>query len=1117
MKLFQNRNGIFRNEAKSMTKIINYFSRLRPFLHVGPQLASCLALVLLTSLGAVQASENEARLSLVNIDGVDVTLAWDANFGPVTVERSLDAVQYAAIGDADDGSYTDQAPNYDQIYFYRLRHRTSNAVSNWVFALTEETVSSTTLTINLEARWQSRDRIQITWLDRIADEDAWVIERSRNGGEFTHLVTLDPNTTSFDDSSVSAGNTYIYRVRPSRGGTTGQGAEAAAVLATFFQMGTGYFDVDSRVIDADPETTDPQGLHIASVSSESITLQWPVSTLPDRRVLLMRANNDGVWKRRAVLPIGSTSYTDQEIDGGNTVHYRIAWRDPSNLHSGPSNVVSASIPQGALDAPDFDGLQAVGVNEKAIPSNLQTSALSSELVRLSWSLADADLRPIVVERSSDGVNFFPIGIAAPPESGNATQSIGDGRSFDDRRVHPGESYYYRLSGHEMQRQGGLSPVLLVTVPAPGDAPAQPANFSASGVAQQQINLSWQPNPLATHGYLLERSPDGSSWQHRALIPPDIGHYSDTGAEVNGTLHYRLRAANAQGQSSSVTATANTLSQDPQVQISTREMTYYTRIIVQGTDANDDIVVTQEGEDIVVWNHGTEVGRRSGPFGEIFVYGNAGDDRLLIDESVQVRSYVYGVSGNNTLTSQAPAKARLISIGAGRDTLQGNGVNTSYWADGVGIDTVLASEAEYAADLVQRVDAFHQYWRRDPSHQHYADKRLNNPTYPNKGFYHSLASLTVHEDSGLWGPAGPSFLDVNQGFHQNCPETGTYAAMTVDWGEQLEETIIPLGDGSYVKAIYRRDFNTYLRIDGRVNDSPSLSMRGSTGNLWWLLTEKTREFGMRVPSILENIEASANLDYNRVDPEALWQIIDQHLISGTIVSTWPRHGLSSLPFRSNLRVADQHLHSILQTYRDINGQARIILRNPYGPFWLKSAGEPNPWDGLYDLSMADFVQAFDFVGIEQLSRGTPPVYNQAPEITVSMNAGQLVAQAHDPDGQIMRVDFFAGLEYLGSSDAEGPHIQDLAGLDTGSHWLWAQAWDNQGAVSRSAVLIYDPDLAQRSVSLALSDNQGAAISVIVTCNDAISDEADDQGPAVFPGLSSTTHNWFGFIQAPEENQ
>ncbi|MDP6513118.1 MAG: fibronectin type III domain-containing protein [SAR202 cluster bacterium] len=85
------------------------------------------------------------------------------------------------------------------------------------------------------------------------------------------------------------------------------------------------------------------------------------------------------------------------------------------------------------------------------------------------------------------------------------------------------------------------------------------NLSASPLYPGQIELSWTDNFSVETGYVIQRSPDGSSWAALATIAAGASSYLDGSALPENTYHYRIAATNAHSLSDwSATAQATAL-------------------------------------------------------------------------------------------------------------------------------------------------------------------------------------------------------------------------------------------------------------------------------------------------------------------------------------------------------------------------------------------------------------------------------------------------------------------------------------------------------------------------------------------------------------------------------
>lgn len=57
-------------------------------------------------------------------------------------------------------------------------------------------------------------KISLGWFDNSANEDGFRIERKLGqGGSYSSLATVGPNTEAYDDAAVNSGVTYCYRVK----------------------------------------------------------------------------------------------------------------------------------------------------------------------------------------------------------------------------------------------------------------------------------------------------------------------------------------------------------------------------------------------------------------------------------------------------------------------------------------------------------------------------------------------------------------------------------------------------------------------------------------------------------------------------------------------------------------------------------------------------------------------------------------------------------------------------------------------------------------------------------------------------------------------------------------
>ena len=102
---------------------------------------------------------------------------------------------------------TDGARYYYRVYAYSGTNKSN--YSNEANATTPMNPPS-----NLTATTISTNQINLTWTDNSASETGYRIERKTGaGGTYTEIGTVGANVTTYNDTGLSGGRTYYYRVR----------------------------------------------------------------------------------------------------------------------------------------------------------------------------------------------------------------------------------------------------------------------------------------------------------------------------------------------------------------------------------------------------------------------------------------------------------------------------------------------------------------------------------------------------------------------------------------------------------------------------------------------------------------------------------------------------------------------------------------------------------------------------------------------------------------------------------------------------------------------------------------------------------------------------------------
>lgn len=201
---------------------------------------------------------------------------------------------------------------------------------------------------NLSATVNSSS-VDLTWTNNDDSSDGSIdVYRSSDGGSSWSEISnnLSPNTSSFTDSSISAGNTYQYYVYRTTSHTNAQSS--------------------TITVETTAPPSSPQNL-TASVSGSDITLDWDsVNWNGDQgHYDIKRGTISGSYSEITTVSSGITTYTDSGLSDGIEYFY-VVEADNSKGGSGNSNEVS---PTTALPS----------------PTSLSVTSISGSTVDISWT------------------------------------------------------------------------------------------------------------------------------------------------------------------------------------------------------------------------------------------------------------------------------------------------------------------------------------------------------------------------------------------------------------------------------------------------------------------------------------------------------------------------------------------------------------------------------------------------------------------------------------------------------------------------------------------------------------------------------------------------------------
>lgn len=185
------------------------------------------------------------------------------------------------------------------------------------------------------------------------------------------------------------------------------------------------------------------------------------------------------------------------------------------------------------------------------PDNLTATPASVSQVNLVWkdnSLIEDNYK---IERSADATAWTPLATLAS----NTT-------SYTDGSLTANTTYYYRVYASNGFGNSGYSNSAGALIPA--TAPVAPADLTATAKSISQIDLAWTDNSNNEAGFLIEQSPDGTTWSTLVTAAENATGYSHTGLSTKTTYFYRVRAQNTYGNSAFTSSVNSTTLDIPPV-------------------------------------------------------------------------------------------------------------------------------------------------------------------------------------------------------------------------------------------------------------------------------------------------------------------------------------------------------------------------------------------------------------------------------------------------------------------------------------------------------------------------------------------------------------------------
>ncbi|HKP75249.1 MAG TPA: fibronectin type III domain-containing protein, partial [Longimicrobiaceae bacterium] len=377
----------------------------------------------------------------------------------------------------------------------------------------------------------SVSRINLSWLDGSPNETGFSLNRREKKFDGTWSAWQDAGTrpanatTHADSVGVSAGTSYLYRIRA----CNAAGCSAWAASPT----------ITTPAPTAIPPA--PASLAATVTSATRVSLAWPDAGSLENRYQLFRRSRPtggtfGAYVSIAVLPANTRAYVDS-TSAGHDYGYTVR----------ACNVVGCSAQRAS---PTVMIPTAPGA-----PTSLTATVASASRIDLAWG-----------DGSTNESRFEVYRHARNPDLTWGAYTLVTTRSanvvaFQDvTSLAMGTTYQYRVRACNVTGCSGYVYSAAVTIPT---LPAAPTGLTASAASASQVTLAWHDAATNETSFSVwVRSLSGGTWSAYTLAgtaPANAAGFASTGLLAASTYSFRVRACNTSGCSAwAYTAEVSTL-------------------------------------------------------------------------------------------------------------------------------------------------------------------------------------------------------------------------------------------------------------------------------------------------------------------------------------------------------------------------------------------------------------------------------------------------------------------------------------------------------------------------------------------------------------------------------
>ncbi|HKV00925.1 MAG TPA: fibronectin type III domain-containing protein, partial [Ktedonobacteraceae bacterium] len=236
-----------------------------------------------------------------------INLMWTDNSNNETgfqVERSADDINFFIIGTTKTNttSFVDGTVSPATVYYYRVT--AFNTGGNSPYSNVFQAGNAPTAPSQLAANAISNSEIDLSWIDTSTNETAITVERSTDGVTFSQIASLPAGSTSYQNTGITSGGTYYYRVRA-------QNSFGASP----------YSNIASATVVGPPAA--PSNMQAVAISASQVNLTWTDNSTNEDGFTVQRSTDASTYATIVTTGPNVTSFSDTGLTRSTKYYYRV--------------------------------------------------------------------------------------------------------------------------------------------------------------------------------------------------------------------------------------------------------------------------------------------------------------------------------------------------------------------------------------------------------------------------------------------------------------------------------------------------------------------------------------------------------------------------------------------------------------------------------------------------------------------------------------------------------------------------------------------------------------------------------------------------------------------------